>query len=84
MVPCGGLGRKALNVAGQTSADIVVYSHHTRRPGTALLAIECRELNGMNGAKQTASYARALQCKYHLFTDSNMMNKKCLMSINFV
>jgi type I restriction-modification system DNA methylase subunit len=71
-VPCGGIGRRALSAESQTSADIVVYSHHSRRPGTALIAIECRELNGVNGAKQAASYARALYCKYHLFTDSGL------------
>jgi type I restriction enzyme M protein len=71
-VPCGDMGRKALNAESQTFADIVVYSHHSRRPGTALIAIECRKLKGVNGTKQAASYARALQCKYHLFTDSDV------------
>lgn len=68
-VSCGGLGRAALN--GNTHADIVIYSHQSRRPGTALVAIECRELGGQNGSAQAASYSRALQAKYHLFTDSS-------------
>jgi type I restriction enzyme M protein len=72
-VSCGGLGRKALDatkVEGDTRADVVVYSHESRRPGTALITIECREYKGVNGSKQAASYSRALQSKYHLFTDS--------------
>jgi len=71
-VSCGNIGRKALDSRNQTSADIVVYSHESRRPGTALIAIECREFGKENGASQAASYSRALQCKYHLFTDSNV------------
>ena len=67
-VDCGGLGRTALS--GSTHADVVVFSHPSRRPGTALVAIECRELGGVDGIGQAASYARALQAKYHLFTDS--------------
>jgi len=71
-VPCGNIGRKALEsmIIGETHADIVVYTHESRRPGSALIAIECREFKGANGAKQAASYSRALQSKYHLFTDS--------------
>lgn len=70
-VPCGGIGS---HVSGSrdTSADIVVYSHKTRSPGTAILVVECKQLGGVNGAKQAASYSRALQAPYHLFTDSNI------------
>lgn len=68
-VSCGGLGREAL--LSDKKADIVVYSHESRRPGTALIAIECRAFQGIDGAKQAASYSRALQSRYHLFTDSN-------------
>ena len=72
-VSCGGLGRQALNQStlGSAKADIVVYSHSSRRSGTALIAIECREFDGVDGAKQAASYSRALQAAFHLFTDSN-------------
>ena len=49
----------------------MVFSHPSRRPGTALIAIECRELGGDVGEKQAASYSRALQSPYHLFTDSD-------------
>lgn len=71
-VPCGNIGRKALSVEnnGVTHADIVVYTHESRRPGSALVTIECREYKGANGVKQAASYSRALQSKYHLFTDT--------------
>jgi type I restriction enzyme M protein len=71
-VPCGNIGRKALQIktAGETHADVVVYAHESRRPGSALVAIECREFRGPSGTKQAASYSRALQSKYHLFTDS--------------
>ena len=69
-VSCGGLGRQALT-SGDTKADVVVFSHPSRRPGTALIAIECRELGGDAGEKQAASYSRALQSPYHLFTDSD-------------
>lgn len=68
-VPCGGLGRTA--ITGSTHADIVVYSHPSRRPGTSLIVIECRELGGIDGSAQAASYARALHAKYHVFTDSD-------------
>lgn len=68
-VPCGGLGREA--IGGSTHADVVVYSHPSRRLGTALVVIECRELGGVDGSKQAASYSRALQAKYHVFTDSD-------------
>lgn len=68
-VNCGGLGRNAIT-GGDTHVDIVVFSHPSRRPGTALIAIECREFGGIYGMTQAASYARALQAKYHLFTDS--------------
>ena len=70
-VNCGGLGRTALT-GGDTHVDIVIYSHPSRRPGTALVAIECRELGGIYGTAQAASYARALQANYHLFTDSQI------------
>lgn len=71
-VACGNLGRKALDAnTGSTLADIVVYAHDTRRAETALVVIECREFGGQNGAKQAASYSRALQSRYHLFTDSD-------------
>jgi type I restriction enzyme M protein len=72
-VPCGTMGRKAIDSLpdfASSHADIVVYSHESRRPGTALIAIECRELGGPDGSKQAASYSRALKSKYHLFTDS--------------
>lgn len=71
-VACGNIGRKALQtvIEGETHADIVVYTHESRRPGSALIAIECREYGGASGNKQAASYSRALQSKYHLFTDS--------------
>jgi len=71
-VACGNIGRKALGSEniGETHADVVVYTHETRRPGSALIAIECREYRGANGVKQAASYSRALQSKYHMFTDS--------------
>jgi len=71
-VPCGNIGRKALEpaIGGETHADIVVYTHESRRPGSAFIAIECRKHKGANGVKQAASYSRALQSKYHLFTDS--------------
>lgn len=68
-VPCGGLGRKASR--GSTHADIVIYSHPSRRPGTTLIVIECRELGGTAAGRQAASYSRALQSKYHVFTDSD-------------
>lgn len=70
-VSCGGLGRQALS-PGDTRADIVVYSHASRGPGMALITIECRELGGVGGDKQAASYSRALQSPYHLFTDSSV------------
>lgn len=71
-VSCGGIGRNVLSSEiADAKADIVVYSHESRRPGTALLVIECREPGGPDGAKQAASYSRALQARYHLFTDSN-------------
>lgn len=70
-VPCGGLGHQAI-LSGVTRADIVVYSHANRGPGTALITIECKELGGVNGEKQAASYSRALQSPFHLFTDSNV------------
>ena len=70
-VSCGGLGRQAIS-SGDTKADIVVYTHPNRSPGTALIAIECKEYGGVNGEKQAASYSRALQSPYHLFTDSNL------------
>ena len=69
-VSCGGLGRQA-QMSGDTKADIVIYSHSSRRPGTALIAVECKEFKGEDGEKQAASYARALQSPYHLFTDSD-------------
>jgi len=71
-VACGNIGRRALEPenAGETHADIVVYTHESRRPGSALITIECRNYRGANGVKQAASYSRALQSKYHLFTDS--------------
>ena len=68
-VSCGGLGREAL--VSDKKADIVVYSHESRCPGTALVVVECRKFQGMDGAKQAASYSRALQAQYHLFTDSH-------------
>ncbi|KAF5055201.1 N-6 DNA Methylase [anaerobic digester metagenome] len=71
-VSCGGLGREAIK--GDAKADIVVYSHPSRRPGTSMVAIECREQGGIDGSKQAASYARALQAKYHVFTDSDKWN----------
>ncbi|MBF0344081.1 MAG: N-6 DNA methylase [Nitrospirae bacterium] len=72
-VPCGNIGRKVLDKDsyGVAHADIVVYTHESRRPGSALIAIECREYGGLDGVKQAASYSRALQSKYHLFTDSD-------------
>ena len=72
-VSCGGLGRQALTsgASGGTKADVVIYSHPSRRPGTALIAVECREFGGSDGSKQAASYSRALQASYHLFTDSD-------------
>ena len=71
-VSCGEIGRRAISSEiGGTRCDIVVYSHESRRPGTALIAIECREPGGPNGARQAASYSRALQARYHLFTDSD-------------
>ena len=75
-VACGGMGRKALDggISGDTHADIVVYSHPTRRPGTALITIECREYKGIDGSDQAASYSRALSSRYHLFTDSDKWN----------
>lgn len=70
-VSCGEIGRRSLVAkTGDAKCDIVVYSHESRRPGTALIAIECREFGGPDGARQAASYSRALQSKYHLFTDS--------------
>jgi type I restriction enzyme M protein len=71
-VACGNIGRKTLEPknGGETHADIVVYTHESRRSGSALITIECREYRGANGVKQAASYSRALQSKYHLFTDS--------------
>ncbi|MCJ7631218.1 N-6 DNA methylase [Candidatus Bathyarchaeota archaeon] len=76
-IPCGTMGRKTIAAAddfASTHADIVVYSHESRRPGTALLTIECRELGGIDGSKQAASYSRALGSKYHAFTDSAKWN----------
>jgi type I restriction-modification system DNA methylase subunit len=76
-VPCGAIGRKALAPGakdGVAHADVVVYGHESRRPGSALIAIECRELRGPDGAKQAASYSRALQSRYHLFTNSDRWN----------
>jgi type I restriction enzyme M protein len=73
-VPCGAIGRKALAPKakdGTAHADIVVYAHESRRPGSALISIECRELKGAEGSKQAASYSRALHSRYHLFTDSH-------------
>src|ERR1044072_2519201 len=73
-VACGSMGRKALlpsSLEGANHADIVVYSHESRRPGSALVAIECRELGGVDGSKQAASYSRALHSRYHLFSDSD-------------
>ena len=70
-VSCGGLGRKALEQS-DTKADIVIYSHPSRRPGTALVVVECRHLGGRNGEKQAASYSRSLHAPYHLFTDSKI------------
>ena len=70
-VSCGGLGREALS-GGSTHADIVGYSLPSRQPGTALFVIECRELGGVDGSKQSASYSRALNSKYHVFTDTNV------------
>ena len=73
-VPCGAIGRKALEPKakeGTAHADVVVYSHESRRPGSALITIECRELKGAEGSKQAASYSRALHSRYHLFTDSS-------------
>ena len=72
-VSCGAIGRAALG-SGDTQADVVVYSHPTRRPGTALIAIECREYGGVEGSIQAASYSRALGAAYHLFTDSERWN----------
>ena len=69
-VSCGGIGRQALK-SSNTRADVVIYSHPSRRPGTALVVIECREFEGEDGGKQAASYSRALQSPYHLFTDSS-------------
>ena len=74
-VSCGAIGRSAIsNLPHDSRADVVVYSHDSRRPGTALISIECREPEGVDGAKQAASYARALQSTYHLFTDSIVWN----------
>ena len=70
-VSCGGLGRQA-NATGDTRADLVVYAHPSRTPQNALITIECRQYNGVDGARQAASYARALQSPYHLFTDSSV------------
>lgn len=74
-VPCGNIGRKALEpaISSETHADIVVYTHESRRPGSALIAIECREYRGANGAKQAASYSRALQSKYRYRYPMGMM-----------
>ena len=71
-VPCGGIGRKALisDSLKDSYSDIVVYSHESRRSGTALIVIEARELGGPDGVEQAASYARALNARYHLFSDS--------------
>lgn len=73
-VSCGSLGRAALNqdTSSGAKADVVVYSHPSRRSGTSLIVIECRKLGGIDGAKQAASYSRALQAPYHLFTDTNI------------
>lgn len=75
-VPCGGMGRKALEdkKLKDTFVDVLVYTHESRRPGSALIAIEGRVSGGVDGAKQAASYARALNARYHLFTDSNVWN----------
>lgn len=70
-VSCGALGRQAIS-SGSTRADIVVYLHPNRTAGTALITIECREHGGVNGEKQAASYSRALQSPFHLFTDSEV------------
>ncbi|MHC4620914.1 MAG: N-6 DNA methylase [Planctomycetota bacterium] len=70
-VSCGQMGRRALSGgSGDNRADVVLYSHESRRPGTAFVAIECRQPGGEDGCAQAASYSRALQCRYHLFTDS--------------
>lgn len=69
-VSCGAIGRAALG-SGDTKADVVVYSHTSRRPGTALIAIECKEYGGADAAPQAASYSRALGAAFHLFTDSD-------------
>lgn len=69
-VSCGEIGRRAGSRGRDTQSDIVVYSHESRRPGTAFVAIECREMGGSDGTSQAASYARALHARYHLFTDS--------------
>ena len=72
-VDCGDIGRKALEKKDSTHrADIVAYSNEARRAGTAIVTIECRKLNGVDGSKQAASYSRALQSRFHLFTDSNV------------
>lgn len=70
-VRCGGLGSQALEL-GDTRADIVVYSHKNRGPDTALIVVECKKLGGENGERQAASYSRALQSPYYLFTDSDI------------
>jgi len=72
-VDCGGIGRKALGKSdGAARADIVAYSNEARRAGTAIVTVECRRLKGIDGSKQAASYSRALQSRFHLFTDSNV------------
>lgn len=72
-VSCGAIGRAAMG-SSDTKADVVVYSHPTRRPGTALITIECREYGGAEGSSQAASYSRALGAAFHLFTDSDRWN----------
>ncbi|MBE3128983.1 MAG: N-6 DNA methylase, partial [Actinobacteria bacterium] len=73
-VACGNIGRANIKeiISRDTSCDIVVYTHSSRRTGSSLVAIECREYKGVNGLKQAASYARALGANYHLFTDSDL------------
>ena len=73
-VACGEIGRRATNKNATTFCDIVIYSHDSRRHGTALVAIECRQLDGEDGSGQASSYARALNAKFHLFTDSKLWN----------
>ena len=72
-VNCGGIGSHPQQ---SSSADIVVYPHEERRPGSALIVIEGKSLGNLSdtGAEQAASYARALGAKYYVVTDSEQFD----------